>query len=258
MAKGSAEAELFKACRAVVWDEAPMMQAHAISAVDRMLQDVCECPTLFAGKLFIFAGDYRQLLPVLEYGTVSDSIAACLKNYSRIWDSVQVFELTKNVRLESLSGADAVEQREFSDWLIRVGDGAEREYPTVSPHAIRLPPRIVAPSSDVERLIDSVFDDASRFRDEKYMTERVILSPLNVDVTAINASVLNRLPGTSRRYTCVDTLEKLLGYEDMVWFTPEMLAMIEAASIPPAHLDLKVGMVVMLIRNVNGNDGQVI
>ena len=44
----------------------------------------------------------------------------------------------------------------------------------------------------------------------------------------------------------------------MVWFTPEMLAMIEAASIPPAHLDLKVGMVVMLIRNVNGNDGQVI
>ena len=49
----------------IIWDEAPMTKKQAIEAVDRMLQDVCSCTDLFGGKVVVFGGDFRQVLPVV-------------------------------------------------------------------------------------------------------------------------------------------------------------------------------------------------
>jgi len=37
------------------------------------------------GIIFVFAGDFRQTLPVIRKGTQADVINACLKS-SRLWD----------------------------------------------------------------------------------------------------------------------------------------------------------------------------
>ncbi|KAL0035026.1 hypothetical protein WJX79_007353 [Trebouxia sp. C0005] len=49
--------------------------------------------------------------------------AASLKR-AHFWPHIKV-ELKKNMRLESLSGEEAVRQRQFGEYLLRLGDGRE-------------------------------------------------------------------------------------------------------------------------------------
>ena len=47
-----------------IFDEASMIPKHALQAIDRLLQDVCNNKTPFAGKVVILGGDFRQTLPI--------------------------------------------------------------------------------------------------------------------------------------------------------------------------------------------------
>lgn len=49
----------------IIWDEVVMMDRWAISAVDRTLRDLCSTDEYFGGKVVVFSGDFRQILPVL-------------------------------------------------------------------------------------------------------------------------------------------------------------------------------------------------
>ncbi len=69
MNKESDEAHLLKRAHLIVWDEAPMMSRHAFEVVNRLLQDIMGRHDLpFGGKLMIFGGDFRQVLPVVPRG----------------------------------------------------------------------------------------------------------------------------------------------------------------------------------------------
>lgn len=62
-----------------------------------MLKDVNESELLFGGKVVVFGGDFRQILPVIPKGTKYDSIDASLvKSY--LWKSLQKIKLTINMR----------------------------------------------------------------------------------------------------------------------------------------------------------------
>ncbi|CAF1907393.1 unnamed protein product [Brassica napus] len=67
---GSDRAELVKAAKLIVWDEAPMMSRHCFETLDSTMRDVirsCE-EKLFGGKVVVFGGDFRQILPVIPGG----------------------------------------------------------------------------------------------------------------------------------------------------------------------------------------------
>ena len=88
------------------------------------LRDLCSCDRPFGEKVIVFGGDFRQILPVIRHGTRSEVVSACL-NRSPLWRSVKVMKLTINMRLQRLSSQDFVEVSEFSDFLLRVGEGTE-------------------------------------------------------------------------------------------------------------------------------------
>ena len=46
-------------------DEASMVPAHALAAIDRMLRDITSCDIPFGGKIFLMGGDFKQVLPVV-------------------------------------------------------------------------------------------------------------------------------------------------------------------------------------------------
>ena len=246
-----------KAFKLAVWDEAGMAHCFNHSSVEYTLVDICESPTLYAGKVIVLSGDFRQLLPVVELGSSQDSVRACLKNYPRIWDKVRIMRLMRNMRLERLTGADADLQRAFSNWLLTVGNGTAPTFPRISPCAIQLPSPIVARSESIEDLINDIYGDRARLADPAFLIERVILTPLNVDVAAINSRVLQLFTGCEYNYFSADTLEAGMSHPDITSYPPEMLAMVDCASLPPACLHLKEGMPVILLRNLNGDQGQV-
>lgn len=95
-------AELLRQTKLIIWDGAPMAHKHAFEALDRTLKDVMctysNSKDVFGGKVIVFGGDFRQILPVVPRGSRSDIVHSTI-NASYIWRDVQILTLTQNMRL---------------------------------------------------------------------------------------------------------------------------------------------------------------
>ncbi|XP_058775249.1 uncharacterized protein LOC131649504 [Vicia villosa] len=69
-----------------------MAHKYAIESLDRTLKDVMSAnknsKDVFGGKVVVFGGDFRHILPVVPRGSHSD-IVHCAINASYIWHSVE-------------------------------------------------------------------------------------------------------------------------------------------------------------------------
>ena len=74
-----------------------MISNHALHAIDRLLRDLMQNDVPFGGKLLLFGGGFRQVLPVVVRGTVTKILEQCLKR-SPLWQHFQVYHLTENMR----------------------------------------------------------------------------------------------------------------------------------------------------------------
>ncbi|XP_057248262.1 uncharacterized protein LOC125493694 [Beta vulgaris subsp. vulgaris] len=126
---GSELADLLIKTKLIIWDEAPMMHKYCFEALDRSLRDIMRSVDRdnlhrpFGGKVVVFGGDLRQILPVVPKGSRQDIVFATV-NSSYLWDSCKVLRLTRNMRLQSGSSKSSVDElREFSEWILSVGDG---------------------------------------------------------------------------------------------------------------------------------------
>ena len=69
-------------CNVLIWDEASMIPKKALEVVDKTLRDCCQVDSiLFAGKLLILGGDFRQILPVLKHGCRISIINESIKRF---------------------------------------------------------------------------------------------------------------------------------------------------------------------------------
>jgi hypothetical protein len=46
-----------------------MTKRQAVETLDRSLQDIMDCNEPFGGKVVVFGGDFRQVLPIVPRGT---------------------------------------------------------------------------------------------------------------------------------------------------------------------------------------------
>ena len=135
-----------------------MMHKFAFEAVDRTLCDITQIDKLFGGKIFIFGGDFHQILPVIPHATRSEIVSASL-NQSFIWKYMKVMKLTINMRLhKSHDFQDNLKQKEFAKFLLKVGNG---KYPTISgtENIITLPSNITISKGRLTDLIDFVYSN---------------------------------------------------------------------------------------------------
>ncbi|XP_035845824.1 uncharacterized protein LOC110943497 [Helianthus annuus] len=77
-------AKLLQQTKLVIWDEAPMVHKHAFEALDRTMHDIfnisnpSRSDVLFGGKVIVFGGDFRQILPVVPNGGRQEIVNASL------------------------------------------------------------------------------------------------------------------------------------------------------------------------------------
>ena len=65
-----------------------MTKRQAVEALDRSLQDITGCGSKFGGKVIVFGGDFRQVLPVVRRGTRAQIVNACLQK-SYLWMDIK-------------------------------------------------------------------------------------------------------------------------------------------------------------------------
>jgi len=90
--EGTDRLELLKETSVIIWDEFVSNNRRLFEAVQRDLH--LHCPNL----IFICAGDFRQILHVVKYGSEEDVIGACISSSSH-WQYFCVMHLTINMRL---------------------------------------------------------------------------------------------------------------------------------------------------------------
>ncbi|XP_028201901.1 uncharacterized protein LOC114386092 [Glycine soja] len=76
--QGSELAELLKVTKLIVCDEAPMCHKFAFEALDKSLKDIMQNNLPVEGKIIVFGGDFRQILPIVPKGNRSNIVHATI------------------------------------------------------------------------------------------------------------------------------------------------------------------------------------
>ncbi|KAK1397391.1 hypothetical protein POM88_007254 [Heracleum sosnowskyi] len=108
--------------------------------------------------------------------------------------------------------------------------------------------------NSVDKMINTTFPNfQGNYKNPDYLSERAILTPTNQTVGQVNSNIVEMLPGEMFSYFSVDTAEDFPGteHDQIASFPPEYLNSINISGIPLHELKLKVGVAVMLMRNLN-------
>lgn len=192
----------------------------------------------------MLTGDFRQTLPVVKFGNATDIINMSLTS-SYFWPVFQQFSLRTNMR----ANADDLE---FQDWLLKLGEG---RLPTidVNQEIIQIPAQCVVET--VEELIRFVYGEQLVPFDQSY-TRRAILSPKNQQVDQINVRILGLLEGETKIYQSADSLVVDEQSDHDIGEIPiEVINNYTPSGFPPHILQLKVGAIVLLLRNLDPKNG---
>ncbi|XP_058763805.1 uncharacterized protein LOC131637240 [Vicia villosa] len=256
-------AELLRQTKLIIWDEATMAHKHAFEALDRTLKDVMRTygnsKDVFGGKVVVFGGDFRQILPVVPRGSRSDIVHAAI-NASYIWRDVQVLTLTQNMRLQSgPNDHEKKEIAEFSKWLLKIGEGKLSE-PNDGFADIELPPELLITDYDdpVVAIVNNTYPDFKKnYQSNDYLKSRAILASTLEVVDQINNHVLDLMPGEIKDYYSSNTVDKSEIHDTNVVdiLIPEFLSSLSTSGLPNHHIKLKVGTPVMLMRNIDQSEG---
>ncbi|XP_076067746.1 ATP-dependent DNA helicase Pif1-like [Oratosquilla oratoria] len=230
--KNSEMARLLRMTSVIVWNEAVMANRNTIAALDITLRDILEVNRFMGGIVFVCAGDFRQILPVIRGGGKNDELEYCIKS-SYFWDDLIKLELTENVRLK----ANDHENRKFAKKLLDLGAGESGD--------IKFPPRFGVIVKNREELVEKVYDNLKdNFFNVSYFEERAI-SPTNDDVDCINSMVYDKSDKPEKVYRSEDTsIDNDMDVQTSVYNS------MTSPSLPLHDLRLKIGSIIMVIRNI--------
>ncbi|XP_076030510.1 uncharacterized protein LOC143018816 [Oratosquilla oratoria] len=231
--KNTELARLLQQTQLIVWDEVVMANKNMLTAVDITLRDIMDNDDFMGGKVFVCAGDFRQILPVIRNGGKTEELAYCIKS-SYMWDGLTKLELTENVRLKK----DDVKNNKFAKQLLSLGTRDAGELFFEKGFGVRANSR--------EELVFKVYDDLkANHLNLSYFEKRSIVSPTNDDVGCVNQLIYDLNEEKEIVYYSVDTPSDP---------EPDVQASVFnsmcSPSVPLHDLRLKIGCIVMVMRNI--------
>ncbi|UYV67820.1 hypothetical protein LAZ67_5002140, partial [Cordylochernes scorpioides] len=228
----------------IIWDEISMAIGYALTAIDRKLRDVMRDERPFGGKVILFGGDFRQNLPVIKHGHPAQIIESIVKR-NPLWCHVKSEKLTLNMRTK--------DEVIFAEYLLKVGEGELLNDYNLPQNIIEVP-RAMISSGDLN---SEIFGEKLNFNSLKDNPDRAILCPTNEDTFQINNALLDKLGGTFHHYVSIDFIDIQSDNleQDQLNYPVEFLNLITLSGMPQHKLNIKVGAIVILLKNVNTKRG---
>ena len=229
----SQQAAHIKSTALFIIDEASMIPSHALHAIDLLLRDLTKLDLPFGGKVMLLGGDFRQVLPVVRKATKVGILEQSIKS-SPLWQCFNILSLSTNMRTHP-------DEIHFSKWLLDLGNGIlHSKLPDKDPETIDIPDHTV-----VQDIVASVFPPTQSFSPVK-----AILTPKNDDCLILNQRILANLEGPAKTYYSSDSIISD-DPQEHIQYPTEFINSITPSGMPPHRLDLKVGAVIMLLRNLD-------
>jgi len=224
-----------------------MQHKAYFEAVNRILNDVCKMDDeqVFGGIPVVLGSDFAQILPVIRCGTRETTILACIR-HSTIWSRPKVLYLRRSICVIP-SDANQVFLTFLKDMVS-------------NPHLhgqLQLP-RYIHHVSTIDQLCDQLYPQAllnDAVNSHRSLIGRAILAFCNETVNHFNNVLVDRMPGQEHRFEAVNYVEIPEDAAEAEPFAVEYLPSITLASIPPSCLKLKIGVPVILLRNLSPREG---
>lgn len=170
------------------------------------------------------------------------------------------------MRLRSCADGSVESQRlaDFSRWILDIGEG---KIPCVArdgeaePSWIKIPDDLLISNTDntMAAIVEATYPNfLNNYKNEVYLKNRAILTPTNELSDMINREIVDSLPATAKEYLSSDTISKdTTGHETYELLYPvEFLNSLDGNNFPQHRISLKIGVPIMLLRNLNQTDGQ--
>eukprot|EP00268_Persea_americana_P000622 TRINITY_DN1019_c0_g1_i10.p1 TRINITY_DN1019_c0_g1~~TRINITY_DN1019_c0_g1_i10.p1 ORF type:complete len:370 (+),score=41.72 TRINITY_DN1019_c0_g1_i10:613-1722(+) len=248
-----------------------MTHRHAFDALDRTLKDilsfVCDNTDnkIFGGLTVALGRDFRQILPVVYKGGREQIVDTSLIN-AEVWKHCHVFNLTVNMRLQQSSNNGVTNDNyvEFASWVLSIGNGTANAYSISNDgelNWVKIPEELMlknenGENEDVMGLVQNVYNHFFEQSVEyTYLQERAILTPTNADVDKINEIIMSKMDKDKRVYLSADTITDIKDADQNALYTPEFLNSLKFSGLPNHSLELKVGVPIILLRNLNQSIG---
>jgi ATP-dependent DNA helicase PIF1 len=218
----------------------------------------------FGGKTVVLGGDFRQVLPIVEGASRIEVLNSALIR-SPLWQHITVLRLRENMRLANpaLCPREKMELDMFAHWVLSIGNGTvpmETREEEVIPSWLSLPSDIaLLPTSDyISGIIDAIYDSFhDNFSDVSYLAQRAIVCPTNKVADSVNDILFSMVPGDETIFQSCDSICKTLDHmaDSDLLYPPEFLHKIDPPNFPRHEIALKIGVPVMLLRNINQSIG---
>lgn len=235
----SQEADDLRKLKLIIWDEVSSTSYHVLNAVDRLLKDLCRDSRPFGGKCILLGGDIKQLLPV---GTNKDQQLEQLFTNCTSWTHFHVLNLSVNMRTDK-----GVE--DFADWLEKLGSGTINKT-DISKDIVCLPDRCL--TADV---VEEVYYPIGHLTAER-IASRAILCPKDEHCKMLNDKSFQYMSGSLITILSSDSVASE-DEDEIANFPVEYLNSCTPSGMPFHELHLKIGVPVILLRNLSLTDGLV-
>ncbi|KAJ1284410.1 hypothetical protein BS78_03G202000 [Paspalum vaginatum] len=251
--------------------EALMTNKQCFETLDRSLRDIMSekwkqaANIPFGAKVVVLGGDPKQILPIIENWSKSQIInASIVKSY--LWKHVTIIHFTENVRLKNINpnSTQYKDLESFSNWILSIGNGTAKSPLNIDDDSdsviIEIPKILLIQTinNKIQALVDYTYPEfQNRFQQPEYLKERAILATINEVVDEINNYMVDLIPSDKKEYLSADSISK---YSDTcndanILYPIEYLNTLNANNYPPHKLVLKVGVPIMLLRNLNQSLG---
>lgn len=242
----SKQARVIRDASIIIWDEVSMVTKDALSVLDRLLRELTDLDMSYGGKIIVFGGDFRQVLPVVRRGNRVTIVESCVKS-SPLWPQVARRKLTTNMR--------AADDVEFATWLLSLGDGSLPIQQHVTSESVEIPKRCYCPPKEL--VTETFGSNPIDHTNIGNLLHTAILCAKNDDCSKLNDHIVHTLiRGESKTYLSLDSVQSE-DPQDVQLYPTEFLNSIDPSGLPPHKLVLKVNTIVMLIRNLNSKRGLV-
>ena len=146
------------------------------------------------------------------------------------------------------------DMQEFAHWLLEIGAGTHLDN---NIQTIDIPQHMICADNSINSLIEEIYPGIQHGnKDDQYFLDRSILACTNDIVMHLNSQLLEMFPGEKQVLLSADSVQ----FDDPAMnehqpYSPEYLNSLVSSSLPLAHLALKVGCPIMLLRNLDPSKG---
>ena len=122
-------AQLIREAPLIIWDEAPRAYRYTLEAVEHSPCDNCNRNWPFGGKMVIFGGNFKQVLPVVTRGSRACSVSSLIPRAS-VWSYCNAQHLRINMWFmhSNLTHNEHDWLRSFAEWILNVAKGSIQGY----------------------------------------------------------------------------------------------------------------------------------